>query len=47
MLSVLSAEMEAIRASQSKKMEKKRKPSATVTSLDGVPKKPKTAEDYD
>ena len=40
MLSVLPAEMEDIRASQSKmleKLEKKRKPSATVTSLEGVP----------
>ena len=48
MLSVLPREMEEIRASQSKmsdreeKLEKKRKPSATITSSEGVPKKAKT-----
>ena len=53
MLSVLSREMEEIRASQSKmlvreeKLDKKRKPSATITSSEGVPKKAKTDEGDD
>ena len=53
MLSVLPQEMDAIRASQSKmlereeNLEKKRKPSATITSSEGVPKKPKTDEGDD
>ena len=51
MLSVLPREMEEIRASQSKMLareemfEKKRKPSATVSSSEGVVKKPKTEGD--
>ena len=53
MLSVLPQEMDAITTSQSKmlereeKLEKKRKPSATITSSEGVPKKPKTDEGND
>ena len=48
MLSVLPREMEEIRASQSKMLareemfERKRKPSATVTNVEGVVKKAKT-----
>ena len=48
MLSVLPREMEEIRASQSKMIareemfEKKRKPSATVSNVEGVVKKAKT-----
>ena len=48
MLSVLPREMEGIRASQSKMIarekmfEKKRKPSATVSNIEGVVKKAKT-----
>ena len=51
MLSVLPREMEEIRASQSKMIareemfEKKRKPSATVTNVEGVVKKAKTGEE--
>ena len=51
MLGVLPAEMEAIRASQDKmlarkeKLEKKRKPSLTLTSFEVVPKRPKVVED--
>ena len=53
MLSVLPWEMEEIRASQSKmlereeKLDKKRKPSATITSSGGVPKKAKSDEGDD
>ena len=47
MLSVLPREMEEIRASQSKMLDRKeklekRKPSATITSTEGVAKKAKT-----
>ena len=47
MLSVLPWEMEEIRASQSKmlereeKLDKKRKPSATITSSGGSPRRPR------
>ena len=53
MLSVLPREMEEIRASQSKMLareemfEKKRKPSATVTNVEGVVKKAKTGGDVE
>ena len=53
MLSVLPREMDDIRASQSamlareEKFEKKRKPSATVTSSEGVAKKSKTEGDVE
>ena len=53
MLSVLPKEIDEIRASQSKllereeKLEKKRKPSVTITSSEGVTKKPKTDESED
>ena len=53
MLSVLPREMEEIRASQSKMLareemfEKKRKPSATVSSSEGVAKKPKLEGDVE
>ena len=53
MLSVLPREMEEIRASQSKMLaneemfEKKRKPSATVSSTEGVAKKSKTEGDVE
>ena len=53
MLSVLPREMEEIRASQSKMLareemfEKKRKPSATASNVEGVVKKAKTGGDVD
>ena len=53
MLSVLPREMEEIRASQSKMLareeifEKKRKPSATVSNVEGVVKKAKTGGDVE
>ena len=53
MLSVLPREMEEIRASQSRmldreeKFEKKRKPNATVTTSEGVVKKTKTEGDVE
>ena len=53
LFSVLPKEMDAIRASQSKmiereeKLEKKRKPSATITSTEGVCKKSKSDEGDD
>ena len=53
MLSVLQREMEEIRASQSKMLareemfEKKRKPSATVSNVEGVAKKAKTGGDVE
>ena len=53
MLSVLPREMEEIRTSQSvmlakeEKFEKKRKPSATVSSSEGVVKKSKTEGDVE
>ena len=53
MLSVLPREMEEIRASQSKMIareemfEKKRKPSATVSNIEGVVKKAKTGGDIE
>ena len=53
MLSILSREMEKIRASQSKMIareemfEKKRKPSATVSNVEGVVKKAKTWGDVE
>ena len=51
MLSLLPAELEAVRASQDKmiereeKLEKKRKPTSTVTSSEVTPKKVKIVED--